>query len=182
MVIVSFVSYYTLQRRVSIGGFPELELRQPGQVGYRVSGGNTFVGYRVSGGNTFVGYRAGIAISSVASGVCDICAGRRGRHDPKACIRSVRSSGRCTHFLSTGCILAAAAAVTISPLFEYQPANPDEAEGPDQHWKQLGRVRDFSIGSEDVDDMVPNQRQLDHGCRKGDPDEVECAIELEKKV
>jgi hypothetical protein len=169
--MVSFVSYYALQRPVSIAGFPEFELRQPGQVGYRVSNDDTSVSYR-----------AGIAISSVASGGCDICAGRRGRHDSKVCIRSVWSSGRCTRFFSTGVILVAAAVVTISPLFEYQPANPDEAKSSDQHWQQLGRVRDFSIGSQDVDGMVPKQRKLDLGCRKGDPDEVECAIELEKKV
>ena len=111
---------------MSITGFPEFELRQPGQVGYRVSDDVTSVGYC-----------AGIAISSVASSVCDICAGRKGRYNPKACIRSVGSSTRCNIFLSTGLILVAAALVTISPLFEYQPANPDKAEDSDQQRKLL---------------------------------------------
>ena len=153
---------YALQRPVCIASFPEVELRQPRQEGYRVSDDDMSVGFG-----------AGIAISSVASSVCDVCAGRRRRCDPKACIRSVGSSGRCTLFFSTGLILVAAARVTISPLFEYQPANPDEATRADQHWKQLGRVRDISVGSEHVDDIVPNHRQLDLRCNKGDIAEID---------
>jgi hypothetical protein len=148
---------------VSMAGFPEFELRQPRQVGDRISDGDTSLGER-----------AGIAISSVTSGVGDICASRRGRDNPKAGLRSARSSGRAIHFAS--------GAVPISPLFEHKPANPDEAEGPDQHGNQLGRVKDIAMGSEHSDNMVPFYRQLDLRGRKADPDEVECSSEIEKKV